>query len=316
MSNEQNILQVRASCLRQIREFFYQRNVLEVDTPLLSRFSVTDPYMSAMSACDSKGRHQGYLQTSPEYAMKKLLCAGSGDIYQLSKVYRANESGQQHSPEFAMLEWYRLGFDEFKLMEEVADLLLTVLGSKERVDFSYQEAFLTFTGIDPLTISYTELVAFASQKLGELPSDLLFDNYLTLLFSECVEPQFEADKLTFVFDFPGAQSALAKVREVNGHLVANRFEVYSGGIELANGFYELTDAEEQLQRFKAENQLRQQLGKQPLEIDLELIEAIQLGMPECAGVALGFDRLLMILLKETTIKQVLPMNFCSPIQTA
>lgn len=310
MSNrENNILKIRARCLKNIRDYFNKNAVTEVDTPLLAECSVTDPYMSAMSAQNPEGQHLGYLQTSPEYAMKKLLAAGSGDIFQLGKVFRANEQGKKHSSEFTMLEWYRLGFNEMQLMDEVFHLISLIIGAKKRTDLSYREAFYNSLSIDPFRISYDELKLFSENALGELPQEMLFDNYLTLLFAELVEPCFHPDEVTFVYDFPATQASLATIKSANYGDVARRFEAFCGGLELANGFHELTDAEEQLQRFEQDNKDREQLGYPAMKIDSDLINALKKGVPACAGVALGFDRLLMLRLEEKDIGNVLPMSF-------
>ena len=307
--SDYNVLRVRAQALRCLREYFDRNSTIEVDTPILSPFSVTDPYMSALSVQNPGGQAQGFLQTSPEYAMKRLLCAGSSDIYQLGKVFRADENSPQHNDEFTMLEWYRVGYDEHQLMDEVYQIITLVGGEKERCDLSYRDAFKVHLGIDPFTISLTELDFFARQRLGDLPQNMLFDNYLTLLFATQIESQFESDKVTFVFDFPASQASLAQTTEREYGKVARRFEAYCGGLELANGFYELTDAKQQLERFKEDNVTRKSFGYEEVEIDFGLIQALETGLPQCSGVALGFDRLLMLKLGQKDIKQVLPMSF-------
>ncbi len=283
--------------------------MLEVDTPLLRTFSVTDPYMRAMQISSSIGTHSGYLQTSPEYAMKELLASGSGDIYQLGKVFRSEESGPHHSEEFTLLEWYRLGFDHHQLMQEIYELMVLLCGPLQRVNLSYQQAFVDYLGVDPFSISLEELKLFTIDKLGELPEKLLFDNYLTLLFSQLIEPEFEKKKITFVHSFPVEQASLAKTEIVDSMHIACRFEVYLQGLEMANGFWELTDAKEQLSRFEKDNEIRKELGYPLVEIDTGLIAALNKGLPECAGVALGFDRLMMVLQNEAQINNVLPMAF-------
>lgn len=308
-ARENNILRIRARCLRNIRDYFEKNGLVEVDTPLLADCSVTDPYMSAMRAQDSQENFLGYLQTSPEYAMKKLLAAGSGDIFQLGKVFRANEQGKHHNSEFTMLEWYREGFDERHLMDEVFQVISLIIGAKKRTDLSYREAFYNSLSIDPFTVSYQKLKAFSENALGELPQQMLFDNYLALLFSELVEPCFHPDEITFVYDFPATQASLASLRKASYGLVARRFEAYCGGLELANGFNELTDPDEQLSRFEQDNSDREKLGYPAIAIDQEFIAALEKGIPACAGVAMGFDRLLMLRLAEKDIQQVLPMSF-------
>ena len=301
---ENKILE-RNKIFKQVRDFFEQKKVLEVDTSLLREFSVTDPYMAAFSVVSPSGKHQGYLQTSPEYAMKKLLCSGSGDIYQLGKMFRADENGAIHACEFTMLEWYRLGFDHYQLMREVSQLIQQIVGEKETQILSYQEVFLSGLSIDPFTITAEKLAQKTIDLLGDIPDKLLFDNYLSLLFSVKIEPRFDPNKITIVHGFPESQASLAKTRSENGRVTADRFEVYLAGMELANGFNELTDSELQYQRFQQDNQIRKQFGSAEIEIDHGFIQALEKGLPDCAGVALGVDRLLMIKLGRDNIKDVI-----------
>ena len=304
MSIKNKILE-RHKISKQIRDFFDQRKVLEVDTPLLRQFSVTDPYMSAFSVISPSGTQQGYLQTSPEYAMKKLLCEDSGDIFQLSKMFRADEKGEIHAGEFTMLEWYRIGFDHFQLMQEVCQLVQQIVNVNDVETFTYQQAFKLFLEIDPFSISFEELKQKAIKVLGDIPDDLLFDNYLSLLFSEKIEPYFNPHKITIVHAYPESQASLAKTRQQRDLVTADRFEIFCAGMELANGFNELTDAQQQLQRFHKDNQIRKQLGLAEIEIDKTFIQALEKGLPDCAGVALGVDRLLMIKLGKQNIDDVL-----------
>ncbi len=297
-------LKARAELYALVREFFAKKNVLEVETPLLMEYGVTDRYMQSMRV-DGIFKEKGFLQTSPEYAMKRLLAAGSGSIYQICKAFRLEESGSRHNPEFSMLEWYRVGFNHKDLMDEVYDLLVTILGSRERINFSYQKVFQHYLSIDPLAISVHELKIFAEQKLGELPPDLEFDDYLSLLFEAQIEPYLgKDDSIVFIDDYPASQSALAKLDKDNPQ-VANRFEVYVEGFELANGFYELQDPQVQLERFNSDNQWRKENNKEIIKIDKCLIQALESGLPDCAGVAVGLDRLLMIQLGLKDIHQVL-----------
>jgi elongation factor P--(R)-beta-lysine ligase len=298
-------LAARANFLQKTREFFNQRSVFEVDTGLLQSYSVTDPYMSAFQVIDPQAKPCGYLQTSPEYAMKKLLCHGAGDIYQLSKMFRANEHGPIHASEFTMLEWYRLDFDHRQLIDEVCELICFLVGTKEVQLVTYQQAFLNHLNVDPFEISQQELSRLCEALVGEIPPGLLFDNLLTLLFAEQVETKFDPSVMTVVTDFPASQASLAKITKVNGQLVGERFEVYLAGIELANGFHELTDADQQLERFKQDNRVREKLGLSTIEIDMELITSLNKGLPNCAGVALGLDRLFMISQNKTSLHQVI-----------
>jgi len=304
-----NILELRAEKIGLIRRYFAGESVLEVDTPLLRPHTVTDPYMRAGRLVNPDGKTRGYLQTSPEYAMKELLSRGSGDIYQLGKVFRADENGPHHSTEFTMLEWYRIGWSFPRLMDEVYQIVELVAGKRKRVDLTYREAFLTHLKIDPFEISAEELAIFAQEKLGALPNNMLKDNYLTLIFSSLIEPRFESSVVTFVYDFPASQASLAKTRDVEGEVVASRFEAYSGGLELANGFEELVDPAEQLKRFNEDNKIRESLGYKKQSIDMGLIGALEKGLPQCSGVAVGVDRLLMLSRQSENITDILPMSF-------
>lgn len=303
-------LKARATLLKQIRQFFETRDALEVDTPLLCHGTVTDVHLSAFSSQFSES-HTGkmetlYLQTSPEYAMKRLLCAEYGDIYQICKAFRHESAGRYHNPEFTMLEWYRLGFTHRELMMEMDALLQLTLGTEPAQKISYQAVFQQQLDIDPLTASVAELQAVAIAQNIDMPSGLPndIDTLLQLLFSLSIEPVIGADVPCFVFGFPVSQAALARVNESDGR-TADRFEVYFKGIELANGFFELADGHEQRQRFVRDNLQRQQLGLPELPVDEYFLSALDGGLPDCAGVAMGIDRLLMIKLNAKHIEEVM-----------
>lgn len=306
--NIKQILTERASIFTRIRQFFENLNVMEVDTRLLDQFSVTDPYMSVFKVSNSKGVHGGFLQTSPEYSMKRLLSMGSGDIYQLGKVFRADEQGRHHDCEFTLLEWYRLGFGIEVLMGEVYSLVSHIVGKLDTQHYSYREAFIKFVDLDPFCITDQELELVAREKLGLIPADMLRDNYLTLLFCEIIEPALDSEKVTFISHYPASQASLAQIVDSEGVKVAERFEVYCGGLELANGFNELTDPKEQKARFEQDNLIRRQLNLMEVDIDTRLIQALERGLPECSGVALGVDRLLMIKLRQNNIANILPLD--------
>lgn len=304
-------LKQRAAIIQSIRHFFAQRGVLEVETPCLSAATVTDPYLQSMSAVfQEEGFQQSktlYLQTSPEFAMKRLLAAGSGPIYQMGKSFRNGEVGRFHNPEFTMLEWYRPGFDHHDLMSEMDALLQTVLHSLPAERLSYAEIFARYLAIDPHTASVELLQTTALQAGIQTSVELLQadrDTWLHLLMSHVIEPQLGQQQPSFIYDFPATQAALARVRP-DTPPVAERFEVYSKGIELANGFHELADAKEQQQRFKADLSKRQLLGYSPVPMDQHLLAALAAGLPDCAGVALGIDRLVMLATQATDIKQVI-----------
>jgi len=292
-------LKQRANLYRTIREFFYRRNALEVETQLLSQFGVTDLHIQNIPAQDR------FLQSSPEYAMKRLLCEGSGDIYQICKAFRQGEAGQKHNPEFTMLEWYRVGYDHIQLMDEMDDLLQVILVADKADRYTYQTLFQDVLNVDPLTISIEDLKAALSKNGVELNSPLddinLRDTLLDLLMSHCIEPKLGKTKPVFVYNYPASQASLAKI---NGD-IAERFEVFYKGVELANGFHELGDAKEQLARFENDNKKRKAAGLNKMPIDTNLIAALEKGLPNCAGVALGIDRLLMLMQNTSHIRDVI-----------
>lgn len=288
-------LAARARLLANIREFFAQRGILEVETPLLNPTGTTDPNIESFTTL-STGTVL-YLHTSPEFAMKRLLAAGSGPIYQICKVFRAEEKGRFHHPEFTMLEWYRLGMDHHALMNEVADLFaaLGVPASIRRR--SYADVFDARVGLNPHTASNEALrewiksMAISSESTLPLLADRA--QLLDFVFGFYVAPELGQDGPEFVFDFPVEQAALARIRP--GCLpVAERFELFWNGVELANGFHELTEADEQRQRFTADNEKRRKRGQSEIAVDHRLIQALDSGLPTCAGVAIGLDRLLML----------------------
>ncbi|TRW48530.1 elongation factor P--(R)-beta-lysine ligase [Aliidiomarina halalkaliphila] len=306
-----NVLHNRADMLRRIRTFFAERDVLEVDTPLLSHAGVTDVHLQNVTA-----QLQGpgmpipttfYLQTSPEYAMKRLLAAGSGSIYQICKVVRDDEISVRHNPEFTMLEWYRPGFSDADLMAETDVLVRDILGCAEAEYVTYQDAFQRELNIDPLT----------SAGIAELKQRLLHDGYgsaidesdsadtlLQLAMSMYVEPNIGQERPCFVTHFPASQAALAKL-STDDPRVSHRFELFYQGLELANGFWELTDAKQQRQRFEQDNRERKALGLQEQPVDERFLAALDAGIPECAGIAVGLDRLLMLRVGAQDISQVL-----------
>jgi len=294
-------LRQRAAMLAAIRAFFATRGVLEVETPALSPAGVPDPALeSIVATAKSLGPQPHYLHTSPEFAMKRLLAAGSGDIFQICRVFRDDELGRWHQPEFTLLEWYRVGWDEQRLMTEVEALLGAALaaGPAARTDarrvvrLRYADALIGALGIDPA--APTDVLVDRLQAAGiDVPPQLPHDAVLDLAFSTVVVPRFDAAALTFVHDYPASQAALARLK-AGTPPVAARFEVFSGGIELANGFHELTDAAEQRRRFVAELAARQRAGRTVPPLDEDLLAALAAGLPDCAGVALGLDRLVAL----------------------
>lgn len=308
------LLKKRAELIQAIRSFFLSREVMEVDTPAMSHATVTDVHLHTFKTefvgpGYADGR-QLYFMTSPEFHMKRLLAAGSGSIYQINKAFRNEESGRYHNPEFTMLEWYRVGFDHHQLMDEMDDLLMMVLNCAKAERMTYQQAFISQLGVCPLTAEMSSLKEAAAplglSDIADQEEDR--DTLLQLLFSMGVETKIGKQVPAFVYDFPASQAALAKVNP-NDERVADRFEVYFKGIELANGFHELDNPDEQLARFKDDNSKREKMGLAPQPIDYHLIEALKSGLPACAGVALGIDRLIMLALGATHIDEVVAFPF-------
>lgn len=299
-------LKARARLLRDIRTYFSERDVLEVETPLISMAGNTDPEIQSIRTDTN-----GYLRTSPEFPLKRLLAAGSGDIFELGRVFRAGESGRFHNPEFTMLEWYRTAYSYHQLMDELADLVRFCGRGKfsqwPEQRLSYKQLFLRHLDLDPFTADSRELSA-AAKKHGITDIELGRKQWLDLLISLVIQPALPEKKLTFIYDFPAEHAALARIRPGTPPL-AERFELYLGRSELANGYQELTDAREQRQRFDAENKQRDKRGEVRCEVDHHLISALEHGLPECAGVALGVDRLLMSLSDAETISEVTAFPF-------
>jgi len=341
-------LRTRAEVLAKIRGFFAERAVLEVETPLLASAPGTDLHLHAMSTrYRGPGHDDGrrlWLQTSPEFAMKKLVAAGSGPIYQLCKAFRDGEAGSRHNPEFTMLEWYRPGWDHHRLMDEVEELLITVLsgsgreqhptpvgdqpdhaqarclapgspreaawlsshrvGSMEKL--TYADAFQHHVGIDPHNATQSELIAAAQNRIGKSVPNLGDDRdgWLDLLMSHVIEPDLGRSGPTFIHDYPASQAALARIRPGDPPM-AERFEAWVEGIELANGYHELTDPIEQRRRFKADLSTRSERGLPVVPVDDRFLEALESGMPDSAGVALGVDRLVMLAAGASRIDEVI-----------
>ena len=293
----------RAEILARIRAYFSRHNVMEVDTPVMSRAATTDPAIHSLATTwhgpGSRDGERFYLHTSPEFPMKRLLAAGSGDIYQLCKVFRDYERGALHSPEFTLLEWYRNGFDHLALMDDVERLLTDVLPDNAQpvavTHWSYRDLFREYTGLDPLAASSEDVAAVLAGNQLDVPvgmDGLPLYAWLDLLMTALIEPRMGRG-LLFVTDFPASQASLARLRADNPQ-VAARFEVWLDGIEIANGFHELADSAEQRQRFMRDNERRRRAGLEPVPMDEHLLAALQAGLPDCAGVAVGVDRLLML----------------------
>ena len=310
-------LRLRAELLARIRSFFAARGVLEVETPALSAAAITDPHLIsfAVHPAGSGSGSPRYLHTSPEFPMKRLLAAGSGCIYQIARVFRDDEWGRLHNPEFTLLEWYRVGFDHHRLMDEVAELMREllagrmVLAAPERL--SYGAAFQRYLGLDPHRTTVAELARCAQKQAVPIPPGMPateIDPWLDLLLTHCIESHLGRGRLTFLHDYPASQAALARLRP-DDPPVGERFELYLNGIELANGFHELGDAYEQRRRFEAENAARRTRGQSEMPMDEQLLAALAAGLPDCAGVALGFDRLVMLAAGKQSLAEVLAFPF-------
>ncbi|WP_109860405.1 elongation factor P--(R)-beta-lysine ligase [Aggregatibacter aphrophilus] len=301
-------LLTRAKLLAEIRRFFTDRGLLEVETPVLSEFGVTDVHLATFSTefISPFGEQSKtlWLSTSPEYHMKRLLAAGSGPIFQIGKVFRNEEAGNRHNPEFTMLEWYRPHFDMYRLINEVDDLLQQILECPPAESMSYQFAFQQYVGLDPLSADLSELVEKAEKHQLIGAENESRDTLLQFLFSTVVEPQIGQEAPVVVYHFPASQAALAQISSEDLR-VAERFEFYYKGLELANGFHELSDAREQLRRFQQDNLQREKMGLPVRAIDTRLLAALQAGIPNCSGVALGVDRVLMIAMGTESIKDVI-----------
>jgi elongation factor P--(R)-beta-lysine ligase len=300
----------RAELLAKLRRFFAERTILEVETPLLCSHPVTDPsvepFMLLQGAVLTAPR---YLQTSPEYAMKRLLAACGEPIFQIAKAFRDGEVGARHNPEFSLLEWYRPGFDHHQLMDEVAELVQHCLGARPLEQFSYRQLFLERLAIDPFTASAADLETIARRHLD--PGDLTGnrDLWLDLLMSHVLEPALGVGTCCFIYDYPVSQAALARVVVAGDVSVGQRFELYIEGVELANGYCELTDAVEQRERFVRDNAVRRERGLSEHPVDEYLLAALDQGLPNCSGVALGIDRLLMLVTGASDIKDVLAFDW-------
>ena len=308
-------LRLRARLYARVRRFFAERDVLEIETPILSAAGNTDPniesFTTRFSGHVDAGAPLRWLRTSSEFPQKRLLAAGIGDCYELGRVFRNGEAGRRHNPEFTMLEWYRVGWDHRRLIDETVELVraaLALVGKSAEVQkYTYRELFRTALNLDPFAAGDAELQA----ALGDVqidPDGLWRDDWLDLLLTHRIQPAFPADRITVISDYPATQCALAKIR-ADDSPVAERFELYVGAQELANGYHELTDAAEQRARFERDNARRRERGLIEVPIDARLLAALEQGMPDCAGVALGVERLLMAMLGTDDIRDVLAFAF-------
>lgn len=299
-------LQDRALMLKMARQFFDERNVLEVDCPLLTEHASVDSHIDLIPAY-YKGNEVRYLHSSPEYGMKRLLAEGIGDIYQLAHVFRDGEWGKKHNPEFMMAEWYRLGITLEEMIKETVEFIRQFLGDLPYSISSYRELFQLHAGIDYFHLTDDDLLDYIiDQKIPYYASikEDGRDALLNLILGYQVEPKLGKDELTVLAYYPASQAALAKKRWNGPEQVAERFEIYYRGVELANGYHELTDAIEQRKRFEEANEMRLSLDKGRLPIDEKFLAALEKGMPDCCGVAVGFDRLMMLRQGQEDIAEV------------
>ena len=309
-------LRKRAHLLTEVRAFFAARGVLEVETPVLGHGGSTDLHLASLSAeaTTPAGRERLWLQTSPEFAMKRLLAAGSGPIFQLARCFRDGEVGRRHNLEFTLLEWYRPGLSLEGLIEETVELVRAVLGRdpgplRWR---RYRELFREYLAIDPFSIELADLRLLAGERGGLDMSTASRDDCLDLLISLAIEPHLGREGIEVLVDYPASQAALARRHRdpEDGEWVASRFELYLEGLELANGYDELTDAEEQAARFAEDNAGRRAAGLSEVDVDARLLAALEHGMPEGSGVALGIDRLIQLALGRDSVAEV--MAFATP----
>lgn len=288
-----NQLKRRAQRLAAVRAFFEERDIVEVETPVLSQYGVTDRHIDQFITHHFDQPY--YLQSSPEYAMKRLLAAGSGPIYQLCKCFRHESAGQYHNPEFTMLEWYQPGDQHHDLMESISDFLAYVFHWPRAKKISYQALFESQLHINPITCSLNALQRLTRQKINiDHINTFDRDDLMQLLLTHLIEPQLGHTEPLFIYDYPASQAALATIDHQQTPPIAQRFELYIKGVECANGFHELTDASEQYQRFKKDQTDRQAHQKDSPTIDPRFIAALESGLPPCSGVAMGIDRLIML----------------------
>jgi len=307
------MLKRRAKLFADIRAYFDSQGVLEVHTPTLMPHTVTCPNTEAVSVAVDGFSKPLFLQTSPEYALKRLIADGSGDVYHMGPAFRNEAIGRWHQLEFTMLEWYRMGFDDTALIADVADLLKAVGIEQEHETMTYQDAFLRHTGLDPLNVSCEECLAWLQARdasISQGMSDLPLDALLQYVFASYVETQFDPHVPMFVTHFPANQAALARLDSENP-LLARRFELYFGGLECANGFDELTDPLEQRARFELDQKHRLERGLPEREIDPAFMAALEHGLPRCAGVALGVDRLLAATTGANALAEVMAFHLAN-----
>jgi elongation factor P--(R)-beta-lysine ligase len=303
------IAHCRADVYRSIRDFFAAKSVLEVETPILSKGISTDPNIDVFSTrferfANDPADETFFLQTSPELHMKRLLTQGFPSIFQITKVFRNSEQGNRHNPEFSMLEWYRIGFSMERLIDEALELCMKLIKEYPVISKSYQQVFAESIGIDPLKSSLKELTSFAQARSPAPPAFASYTDGLQFIMAAHVEPTFPMDTFIAIHHYPAAQAVLSMIDQ-NDSRTAKRFEIYLNGHELGNGYEELLSWEENEKRMQEDNQRRKALGKPELPVDKNFIDAMRKGMPACSGIAIGLDRIIMLKIGATSIKDVL-----------
>jgi lysyl-tRNA synthetase class 2 len=309
-SSKLSILRDRSAMLAAARSFFYARGLIEVDCPLITREASVDAHIDLITTNHPNSIR--YLHSSPEYGMKRLLVDGIGDIFQLAHVFRQEETGAKHNPEFMMAEWYRLGFTFEEMINETIEFMRLFLGDISSSLLTYQDAFLRYAGIDPFKSNEKELLALLIEQKLPLYDGIEHenkDNLLNLILAMMIEPHLGENELVALAYYPSTQAALAKTRLRPEGLVAERFEVYFHGIELANGYHELADSKEQRKRLAEANLERQALGKETLPPDEEFLKALERGLPDSCGVAVGVDRLMMLRHNKSEISEIMPFGW-------
>ncbi len=306
-------LRQRAKIIRSIRQFFDQREFLEVETPLLSHDTVVDRYLDPFEVQVATNKPPMYLQTSPEFGMKRLLAGGAEKIFQITRAFRRDEAGASHNPEFTMLEWYEIGADYDRGIQTLQDFINALIPEKKTIRLSFSEIFRRLVNIDPLTIDEKTLRVVATKMANAETINFDHfdrDNLLNWMLASHIQQHVGIDTPTVVFDWPESQAALAKTRrEPTGVMVAERYELYIAGEEIANGYHELLDPIELLRRNQQNNQLRIREGKPTLPEQSRLLDAMKFGLPACSGVALGIDRLVMKILGLDDLSQVISFPF-------
>jgi len=319
-------LRFRAELLDSIRNYFKQEEVLEIEAPILSQSANVDPFIESFStefrpigsvnkSVSKQTTELAFLHTSPEFALKRLLVAGMGNLYSMGKVFRNGEIGGKHNPEFTLLEWYRLGVDHHALMDDVSKFLGSLSDFKEINRYTYQDLFEKHLGVNPHEASLQELQHCVYECMDIYMENIPYNTCLELLFSKKIEPWLKNESKggfsgVFVYDYPKSMVALSRLMDSDkNQKVAARFELFCNGMELANGYYELTDSDEQHKRFQQDNVIRSEMGLPVYPCDKLLVNALKQGLPDCSGVALGVDRLHMLLAGVSEIKEVIPFSF-------